>query len=177
MPPPSQSPPRKTRNFRGRATPPQKALFEVQLFLQSNGMGGSIGKFRRKETIYSEDDSAKNVIYVHEDGVRLTVINTTGKEAVVEILAPCDFYGARSFENESVYTATAIMAGDLGFALELGVSRPTCFAGRGVGLSYHVGRVETKAPPLKRLSMTRERAAKSFAALHACHTNPESSKI
>jgi len=93
-------------HFRKRVTR-QKAVFNVQLFLESNGLGRKIAKFRSKETIFSQGDSATNVIYIQDGGVKLTVINSTGKEAVVEILGPGDFFGVRSFGDESVYTATA----------------------------------------------------------------------
>ena len=57
----------------------QKAIFNVKLFLESNGLGRKIAQFRRKETIFSQGDPAKNVIYIQEGGVRLTVVNRTGK--------------------------------------------------------------------------------------------------
>jgi CRP/FNR family cyclic AMP-dependent transcriptional regulator len=86
---------------------PQKAVFNVKLFLESNGLGRKIVKFRRKETVFSQGDLAKSAIYVQEGGVKLTVVNSGGKEAVVEILGPGDFFGVRSFGVQSVYTATA----------------------------------------------------------------------
>jgi CRP/FNR family cyclic AMP-dependent transcriptional regulator len=85
----------------------KRAVFNVKLFLESNGLGRKIAKFRRKETVFSQGDLAKNVIYIQEGGVKLTVVNRTGKEAVVEILGPGDFFGVRSFEGQSLYTATA----------------------------------------------------------------------
>jgi CRP-like cAMP-binding protein len=85
----------------------QRAVFNVKLFLESNGLGRKIAKFQRKETVFSQGDLAKNVIYIQEGGVKLTVVNRTGKEAVVEILGPGDFFGVRSFEGQSVYTVTA----------------------------------------------------------------------
>jgi len=85
----------------------KSAVFNVQLFLESNGLGRKITKFRGKEIVFSQGDPAKNVIYIQDGGVRLTVVNSVGKEAVVEILGPGDFFGVRSFKDESVYTATA----------------------------------------------------------------------
>jgi CRP/FNR family transcriptional regulator, cyclic AMP receptor protein len=86
---------------------PKTAIFNVKLFLESNGLGRKIAQFRRKETIFSQGDPAKNVIYIQEGGVKLTVVNRAGKEAVVEILGPGDFFGVRSLGVQSVYTATA----------------------------------------------------------------------
>jgi CRP/FNR family transcriptional regulator, cyclic AMP receptor protein len=85
----------------------KKAVFDVKLFLESNGLGRRIVEFRGKETIFSQGDPAKNVIYIQEGGVKVTVVSTTGKEAIVEILGPGDFFGVRNFGGQSVYTATA----------------------------------------------------------------------
>ena len=67
--------------------------FDVQLFLDSAGLRRKIGKFRGKETVFAQGDPAKNVMYIQEGGVKLSVVNETGKEAVVAILGPGDFFG------------------------------------------------------------------------------------
>ena len=87
--------------------PSKLAIFNVKLFLESNGLGRRIIKFRGNETVFAQGNPAKHVIYIQEGGVKLTVVNRTGKEAVVEILGPGDFFGVRNFEGQSVYTATA----------------------------------------------------------------------
>jgi CRP-like cAMP-binding protein len=86
---------------------PKGAVFNVKLFLASNGVGRKIVKFRRDDIVFSQGGPANKVIYIQEGGVKLTVVNRTGKEAVVEILGPGDFFGVRSFGGQSVYTATA----------------------------------------------------------------------
>jgi hypothetical protein len=67
--------------------------FDVQLFLDSAGVRRNVAKFRGKETIFSQGDPARNVMYIQEGGVKLTVVNTSGKEAVVAILGAGDFCG------------------------------------------------------------------------------------
>ena len=67
--------------------------FDVQLFLDSAGLGRRVAKFRRKETIFSQGDPASNVMYIQQGGIKLTVVNKTGKEAVVAILRAGDFLG------------------------------------------------------------------------------------
>jgi CRP/FNR family cyclic AMP-dependent transcriptional regulator len=81
--------------------------FDVQLFLDSTGLGRTVGKFRRKETVFAQGDPAKNVLYIQEGGVKLTVVNETGKEAVVAILGPGDFFGEGCLAGQSVCMATA----------------------------------------------------------------------
>ena len=65
----------------------------MRLFLDSAGLGRKVAKFRGKETIFAQGDPANNVMYIQEGGVKLTVVNETGKEAVVAILGPGDFFG------------------------------------------------------------------------------------
>jgi CRP/FNR family transcriptional regulator, cyclic AMP receptor protein len=94
---------------------PQKAnskipTYDVQLFLDSAGQGRKIKKFRGKETVFAQGDPAKNVMYIQEGRVKLTVVNGTGNEAVVAILGPGDFFGEGCLAGQSncMTTATTI---------------------------------------------------------------------
>src|SRR5579863_1795744 len=69
----------------------KRSGFDVKLFLDSAGLGRKVKTFRRKETVFAQGNRAKNVMYIQEGGVRLTVVNESGKEAVVAILGPGDF--------------------------------------------------------------------------------------
>ena len=79
----------------------------MKLFLDSTGLGRTVVKFRAKETIFAQGDPAKNVMYIQEGGVKLAVVNETGKEAVVAILGPGDFFGEGCLAGQSVCMATA----------------------------------------------------------------------
>jgi len=81
--------------------------FDVQLFLDSAGSGRKITKFCGKETIFAQGDPAKSVIYIQEGGVKLTVVSEIGKEAVVAILGPGDFFGEGCLSGQSIRMATA----------------------------------------------------------------------
>src|SRR5579859_288670 len=93
-----RSPPslRSTKRMRSK-----KAVFDVKLFLESNGLGRKVARFRNKEIVFSQGDPAKSVIYIQEGGVKLTVVNRNGKEGVVEILEPGDFFGVESFGEQT----------------------------------------------------------------------------
>src|ERR1700681_4739441 len=71
----------------------EKQTFHEQLFLDSAGLGRKLVKFRGNETVFAQGDPAKNVMYIQEGSVKLTVVNEVGKEAVVAILGPGDFFG------------------------------------------------------------------------------------
>jgi CRP-like cAMP-binding protein len=79
----------------------------VQLFLDSTGLGRRVAKFQERETVFSQGDSAQNVMYIQEGGVRLTVVNGTGKEAVIAILGPGDFFGEGCLAGQSIRMTTA----------------------------------------------------------------------
>jgi CRP-like cAMP-binding protein len=81
--------------------------FDVKLFLDSTGLGRKIGKFKAKQTVFGQGDPAKNVMYIQEGGVKLSVVNTTGREAVVAILGPGDFFGEGCLAGQTVTMATA----------------------------------------------------------------------
>jgi CRP/FNR family cyclic AMP-dependent transcriptional regulator len=97
---------RSSRNASSRSL-----AFDVQSFLNSAGLGRRIKKFRRKEAIFAQGDLAKDVMYIQEGGVKLTVINRTGKEAVVAILGPGDFFGEGCLAGQSFCMAAATTVG------------------------------------------------------------------
>jgi CRP/FNR family transcriptional regulator, cyclic AMP receptor protein len=70
-----------------------KRLFNTQEFLDSAGVARKVAEFKKKETIFSQGDPCRNVLYIQKGGVRLSVVNESGKEAVVAILGPGDFFG------------------------------------------------------------------------------------
>ena len=94
--------PRSTKKANARSP-----AFDVELFLDSAGLRRTVDKFRRKETVFAQGDPAKHVMYIQEGGVKLTVVNQTGKEAVVAILGPGDFFGEGCLAGQSVCMATA----------------------------------------------------------------------
>jgi CRP-like cAMP-binding protein len=82
----------------------------VKLFLDSSGLGRKVAKFAEKEPIFTQGDAATNVMYIQEGGVKLVVVNESGKEAVVGILGPGDFFGEGCLGGQDIcmVTATAI---------------------------------------------------------------------
>jgi CRP/FNR family cyclic AMP-dependent transcriptional regulator len=93
-----------------RKANPRSNAFDVQSFLDSAGLGRKVTRFRGKETVFAQGDPAKNVMYIHEGGVKLTVVSSAGKEAVVAILGPGDFVGEGCLAGQPrcMATATAI---------------------------------------------------------------------
>jgi CRP/FNR family cyclic AMP-dependent transcriptional regulator len=68
-------------------------VFNAQTFLASSGIARTIVQCRKREHIYSQGDPASSVMYIQEGGVKLSVVNELGKEVVVGLLGPGDFFG------------------------------------------------------------------------------------
>jgi CRP/FNR family transcriptional regulator, cyclic AMP receptor protein len=85
-------------------------LFDVQAFLATAGAFRKIIEFRKSQKIYSQGDPAASVMYVQKGNVKLSVVNEVGKEAVLAILQPGDFFGEGGMAGQLVRkgTATAI---------------------------------------------------------------------
>jgi CRP/FNR family transcriptional regulator, cyclic AMP receptor protein len=90
----------------------RKLAFDAQAFLDSAGVSRKVMEFTKKETIFSEGDPGTNVLYIQKGGVRLSVVNESGKEAVVAVLGPGDFFGEGCLAGQPlrIGTATAITA-------------------------------------------------------------------
>jgi CRP/FNR family transcriptional regulator, cyclic AMP receptor protein len=88
----------------------KKTAFDAQLFLQSVGASRKVEEFRKKQAIFSQGEAADSVMYVQKGSVKLTVVNESGKEAVVAILGPGDFFGEGGMAGQTIRmgTATAI---------------------------------------------------------------------
>jgi CRP-like cAMP-binding protein len=88
----------------------EKPPFNAQGFLDSAGVARKVIEFKKKEAIFSQGDPAKNVLYIQKGGVRLSVVNEVGKEAVVAVLGPGDFFGEGCLAGQPIRigSATAI---------------------------------------------------------------------
>lgn len=88
-----------------------RSAFNVESFLESTGVARSVKQFGRAEVIYAQGDNADSVMYVQIGGVKLSVVNEVGKEAVLAILGPGDFFAEGCLAGQSIRmgTATAIL--------------------------------------------------------------------
>jgi CRP/FNR family cyclic AMP-dependent transcriptional regulator len=84
-----------------------KSLFNAQEFLDSAGVARKVTEFKKKETIFSQGDPCRNVFYIQKGGVRLSVVNEIGKEAVVAVLGPGDFFGEGCLAGQPIRIGTA----------------------------------------------------------------------
>jgi CRP-like cAMP-binding protein len=67
--------------------------FSAQKFLTHPGPGKTFQRWSPKHTVFSQGDKADAVYYIQAGKVKLTVLSTQGKEAVVGVLAAENFFG------------------------------------------------------------------------------------
>jgi len=93
-----------------RGVSKQKSAFNAQAFLDSAGVARKVREFKRAEIIFSQGAPATSVMYVQDGGVKITAVSENGKEAIIAILGPGDFFGEGSLAGQPVRmgNATAI---------------------------------------------------------------------
>src|SRR5439155_8317813 len=73
----------------------------------SPGVAKRVTTYAAAAGIFSQGDSADAVLYIQRGRVKLSVVSPTGKEAVVGVLGPGDFFGEGALAGQPVRLATA----------------------------------------------------------------------
>jgi CRP/FNR family transcriptional regulator, cyclic AMP receptor protein len=104
-----------TKKRYSKKAPRIKIDFDAKAFLDSTGVGRKVEQVKKAEVIYSQGEAARSIVYLNSGGVKLSVVNGAGKEAVVAILGPGDFFGEGCLAGQTIRmgTATAITASAL----------------------------------------------------------------
>jgi CRP/FNR family cyclic AMP-dependent transcriptional regulator len=84
-----------------------KHAFNIQAILDSAGVARKVVEYRGSQKIYSQGDPTTGVKYIQQGGVKLSVVNEVGKEAVVAILGPGDFFGEGCLAGQTICMGTA----------------------------------------------------------------------
>jgi CRP/FNR family transcriptional regulator, cyclic AMP receptor protein len=88
-------------------TTKKNGVFNAQAFLDSTGVARAVVEFEKKDTIFSQGDACKEVMYIQKGSVKLSVVSKSGKEAVVAMLKPGDFVGEGGLAGQPLRIATA----------------------------------------------------------------------
>ena len=81
-------------------------VFDPKDFLAKVGAGKTVIEFHKNQKVFSQGDVADTVFYVQKGTVKLTVMSEHGKEAVVAILEPGQFFGKGCMNGHSRRIAT-----------------------------------------------------------------------
>jgi CRP/FNR family cyclic AMP-dependent transcriptional regulator len=90
----------------------QKGPFNAQAFLDSAGIARKIVEYRRAEVIFTQGDPCEHVLYIQSGGVKLSVLSKAGREAVVAMLGPGEFFGEGCLAGQSVRVGSATATTD-----------------------------------------------------------------
>jgi CRP-like cAMP-binding protein len=80
--------------------------FDPKAFLSKVGTGKTILKFEKNQHVFEQGDAADAVFYIQKGNVKLTVLSEHGKEAVVGILEPGQFFGEGCLNGHPLRIAT-----------------------------------------------------------------------
>jgi len=81
--------------------------FDPKAFLATVNHGRTVGDYHKDAVVFSQADPADAVFYVQKGKVKITVMSKQGKEAVVAILGPDEFFGEGCLIGQPLRLATA----------------------------------------------------------------------
>jgi len=81
--------------------------FDPQPYLTAVGAGRSVVRYQREQPIFRQGDAADAVFYIQQGKVQITVISEQGKEGVIAILDPGEFFGEGCLAGQLLHMATA----------------------------------------------------------------------
>jgi CRP/FNR family cyclic AMP-dependent transcriptional regulator len=81
--------------------------FNARVFLDSAPGGRTIVRYARGEAIFTQGDASGHVHYIRSGGVKISVVSDSGREAVVAMLGPGDFFGEGCLAGQPFHTGSA----------------------------------------------------------------------
>jgi CRP/FNR family cyclic AMP-dependent transcriptional regulator len=85
----------------------QPRTFDPERFLHSVGGSRRLITYRQGDVIFAQGDACRSVLYVQTGAVKLSLLSRSGKEAVVAMFGPGDFFGEGCLAGQPVRIATA----------------------------------------------------------------------
>ena len=92
---------------RSKSLSTKKGAFDARTFLDSAAVARKIRRFKKAEIIFSQGTRADSVMYIQEGGVRITVLSSAGKEAIIATLGPGDFFGEGCLAGQTLRMGNA----------------------------------------------------------------------
>jgi CRP/FNR family transcriptional regulator, cyclic AMP receptor protein len=92
------------RPVKGRQPLPK---FDAEAFLKSAGASRRVTTFPKGKVIFAQGAPADTVMYVQKGAVKISVLSRSGKEAVVAMLGPGDFFGEGVLTGQSIRIGSA----------------------------------------------------------------------
>ena len=87
--------------------PRQGQAFDLEAFLDSPGIERKVVDYRRGQTIFAQGDPCEHVMYIQAGAVKLSVVSKIGRQAVVAMLGPGEFFGEGCLAGQFVRMGSA----------------------------------------------------------------------
>lgn len=81
--------------------------FDPETFLQSAGAARRVATYPKGKVVFSQGQPSDAVMYIQKGGIKISVVSRTGKEAVVAMLGPGDFFGEGALTGQPIRIGTA----------------------------------------------------------------------
>ena len=94
----------KARRLQPRAELPP---FDAESFFTSAGAAKHVTTYPKGKVVFSQGQPSDTVLYIQRGTIKISVLSRTGKEAVVAMLGPGDFFGEGALTGQSVRIGTA----------------------------------------------------------------------
>jgi CRP/FNR family transcriptional regulator, cyclic AMP receptor protein len=81
--------------------------FDPKAFLATVGPGHTVSDLRKDEVVFLQATAADAVFYIQKGKIKIMVASDQGKEAVIGILSPGEFFGEGCLSGQHLRLATA----------------------------------------------------------------------
>src|ERR1044071_3128511 len=85
----------------------QRPAFDATALLESIGAARRVVTFPKGKTVFVQGEPSDAVMYIQKGSIKISVLSRTGKEAVVAMLGPGDFFGEAALTGQSIRIGTA----------------------------------------------------------------------
>jgi CRP/FNR family cyclic AMP-dependent transcriptional regulator len=81
--------------------------FHVGRYLATSGVKKKLAQYRPAQIIFSQGDKCDAVYYLQSGAIKISITSPTGKEAVIALLTPGDFFGEGCIAGQPLRVSTA----------------------------------------------------------------------
>jgi CRP/FNR family transcriptional regulator, cyclic AMP receptor protein len=85
-----------------------RLTLDAKTLLAAVGQGGATRDYQKTQPVFSQGDRADSVFFLQRGKVKVTVLSRQGKQAVIALLGPGDFFGEGCLAGQPLRMATAI---------------------------------------------------------------------
>src|SRR5688500_7028978 len=85
----------------------KRPAFDAEAFLRTAGATQRVATYPKGKVVFSQGQASDAVMYIQKGGIKISVLSRVGKEAVVAMLGPGEFFGEGALTGQSIRLGTA----------------------------------------------------------------------